>query len=258
MDNLFYFIIYAFFGWCLEVAYAALCDGKFVNRGFLNGPVCPIYGFGVVTVIMLLSPIADNMGILFVGSVILTGVIEYITGFLLEKFFHEKWWDYSDVPFNINGYICPKFLLLWGVACIFVIKLIHPTVAAFVSFIPHMAKVIVLSVVFAALAVDCVLTVSSVFKIRKHIRGVEELETALTRLSDQIGGKISCGVINVRQKSPEIEEALSELQDKYRDLLKYAKERRILKAFPNLKKLRKSETMEKIKQTIAELKENKK
>lgn len=257
MNILFYFIIYAFLGWCSEVAYAALCDGRFVNRGFLNGPVCPIYGFGVVTVITLLSPLEDNLIMLFIGSVFLTGVIEYVTGFLLEKLFHEKWWDYSDVPFNLNGYICPKFLLLWGFACVFVVKLVHPAIAASVGIIPTVAKAVILAVIFAALAVDCVLAVASVLKIRKHIRGVEETEQLLKRLSDQIGEKISDGVINVRQKSPEFEEALAELQEKYREILKHAKDRRLLKAFPNLKKLKKSEAIEKIKQTIAELKENK-
>lgn len=255
MDILFYFIIYAFLGWCLEVAYAALCDGRFVNRGFLNGPVCPIYGFGVVIVITLLSPLADNLIILFIGSVVLTSVMEYVTGFLLEKLFHEKWWDYSDIPFNLNGYICPKFSLLWGFACVFVVRLVHPTIAALVGIIPPVAKAVTLAMIFAALAVDCALTIASVLKIRKHIRGVEEMEQLIKRFSDQIGEKISDGVINVRQKSPEIEEALAELQEKYRDILKHAKDRRLLRAFPNLKKLKKSEAIEKIKQTIAELKE---
>ena len=104
-EVLWIFIIYAFIGWCAEVSYAAVNRGIFVNRGFLNGPYCPIYGCGVVIVVTVLTPLKDNLFLLFVGSVVLTSVLEYITGFLLEKVFHNKWWDYSNMPFNINGRI---------------------------------------------------------------------------------------------------------------------------------------------------------
>ena len=78
------FFFYAFLGWCAEVAYAAVRRGKFVNRGFLNGPVCPIYGFGLVTVILLLSPLSEKLVLLFLGSVVLTSTLEFLTGWVLE------------------------------------------------------------------------------------------------------------------------------------------------------------------------------
>ena len=99
------FFVYAFMGWCAEVAFAGLRHGRFVNRGFLNGPICPIYGFGLVGVIYLLIDLKDNLFILFLGSVIVTTVIEYITGWVLEKLFHAKWWDYTNNRFNIHGYV---------------------------------------------------------------------------------------------------------------------------------------------------------
>ena len=120
------FIIYAFIGWCTEVSYAALDTGKFVNRGFLNGPYCPIYGCGVVIVVAILTPLKENLLILFAGSFLLTSVLEYITGYILEKVFHNKWWDYSDKPFNIKGYVCLKFSIYWGLACTFIMDIIHP------------------------------------------------------------------------------------------------------------------------------------
>ena len=86
------FFIYAFLGWCTEVSYAALVTGRFVNRGFLNGPVCPIYGFGVVVVLACLTPLADFLPVLFVGSVLLTSLLEWLTGFVLEKLFHHRCW----------------------------------------------------------------------------------------------------------------------------------------------------------------------
>ena len=112
--TLWIFFVYAFLGWCTEVGYAALRTGRFVNRGFLNGPVCPIYGFGMVIVLFTLEPLAENILLLFLGSVVLTSALEWITGLVLEKLFHQRWWDYSDEPFNVGGYICLRFSLMWG------------------------------------------------------------------------------------------------------------------------------------------------
>ena len=113
---LFYFIIYAFLGWCTEVVYAALNTGKFVNRGFLNGPICPIYGFGIAAIVAFLAPVSNNPALLFAGSAIITSAIELITGWIMEKAFNTRWWDYSTMPFNIGGYICLKFSIAWGIA----------------------------------------------------------------------------------------------------------------------------------------------
>ena len=100
------FVLYAFIGWCTKVVYTAVTLGRFVNRGFLNEPVCPIYGFGMLLVIFCLSPLQNNLLLFFVGAILLTSALEWITGFILEKVFRAKWWDYSDSPFNLNGYIC--------------------------------------------------------------------------------------------------------------------------------------------------------
>ena len=89
-EVLWIFIIYAFFGWCTEVSYAALDRGIFVNRGFLNGPYCPIYGIGVLTVVVVLTPLKENLLILYIGSFFLTTILEFLTGFILEKVFHNK------------------------------------------------------------------------------------------------------------------------------------------------------------------------
>ena len=107
--SILYFFVYGFLGWCTEVIFAAFKQHRFVNRGFLNGPYCPIYGCGVVIVVAVLTPLKENLFFLFVGSFLLTSILEYITGFVLEKVFHNKWWDYSNLPFNIKGYVCLKF-----------------------------------------------------------------------------------------------------------------------------------------------------
>ena len=110
---LWYFYIYGFLGWCSEVAFAAVAHGKFVNRGFVNGPICSIYGFGVMSVLLVLGPLKSSFWLLFGGSVLFTSAIEYLTGWVLEKVFHDKWWDYYKRPLNIKGYVCLEFSVLW-------------------------------------------------------------------------------------------------------------------------------------------------
>ena len=133
---LWYFYIYGFLGWCSEVAFAAVAHGKFVNRGFVNGPICSIYGFGVMSVLLVLGPLKSSFWLLFGGSVLFTSAIEYLTGWVLEKVFHDKWWDYSKRPLNIKGYVCLEFSVLWGLACVFVVDVFQPLVAKVVDLIP--------------------------------------------------------------------------------------------------------------------------
>ena len=120
------FFLFAFLGWCSEVVFAAIRQRRFVNRGFLNGPLCPIYGIGVVAIDFLLRPFQGNLPVLLVGGMLLGSALEYLAGFFLEKLFHQKWWDYSDQPHNLHGYICLKFSILWGVAGALIIRYITP------------------------------------------------------------------------------------------------------------------------------------
>lgn len=91
-------------------------SGGLSNRGFLNGPLCPIYGLGVVAIDFFLRPFGSSLPVQLVGAMLLGSVLEYAAGFLLEKLFHQKWWDYSDTPHNLHGYICLKFSVVWGLA----------------------------------------------------------------------------------------------------------------------------------------------
>ena len=133
---LWYFYIYRFLGWCSEVAFAAVAHGKFVNRGFVNGPICSIYGFGVMSVLLVLGPLKSSFWLLFGGSVLFTSAIEYLTGWVREKVFHDKLWDYSKRPLIIKGYVCLEFSVLWGLACVFVVDVFQPLVAKVVALIP--------------------------------------------------------------------------------------------------------------------------
>lgn len=124
----YFFTIYSFLGWVIEVIYALADTKKFINRGFLFGPFCPIYGFGVVSLITLLQPFSFHPIILFFGVALITSIIEYFTGFILDKIFQSHWWDYSQEKFNLNGYICLRFSLYWGIFGTFLFYFIHPRI----------------------------------------------------------------------------------------------------------------------------------
>ena len=253
------FVIYAFLGWCTEVAYAALDTGKFVNRGFLNGPVCPVYGCGVLVVIVVLTPLKENFLILFAGSFLLTSIIEFITGFLLEKLFHNQWWDYSNEHFNICGYVCLKFSILWGIACTLIMDVIHPSIYKVIKIVPKLPGTIILVILCIAFAVDLIITVSTILKFNAHLKMLDELAVKLKVVSDEIGENIYEGVTTVIEKSEEWSENIEharatheekraerkqerreeflQLQAKYKEALEKRNigERRLIKAFPAMK-----------------------
>ena len=155
-QTLAYFLIYSCLGWCLEVVYAAVTTGKLVNRGFLNGPVCPIYGFGMVIVLYALTPLVDNTLLLYLGGVILPSALELVGGWALYKLYRTRWWDYSDYPFNIGGYICLEFCLLWGVGTLVVMRIVHPIIAGLVAMVPTLVGVILICILYAVYATDVV------------------------------------------------------------------------------------------------------
>ena len=218
------FIIYAFIGWCTEVSYAALDRGIFVNRGFLNGPYCPIYGCGVVIVVAALTPLKDNLLILFAGSFLLTSILEYITGFILEKVFHNKWWDYSNKPFNLHGYICLKFSIYWGLACTFIMDVIHPIIYKGITMIPHILGVVLLCIIMSAFAVDCGVTVTTILKFNKRLKVMDEMAAKIHKLSDEIGENIYENVTTAVEKSEEFQETHEELLTKISDKKENIKE----------------------------------
>lgn len=246
------FVVYAFLGWCTEVSYAALDTGTFVNRGFLNGPYCPIYGCGVVIVVTILTPLKSNLLILFLGSVVLTTSLEYVTGFVLEKVFHNKWWDYSDKPFNIRGYVCLKFSVYWGLACTFVMDVLHPMIYDAIVWIPRTAGLCIVSVLLLVFLVDCCITVSTILKFNRHLRVMDEMAAAIHRLSDEIGENIYENVSDVLEKSEEFQENHAELFERLNE------KKENLQKLPENAKTKWSEKTDAARERYAELLEEKK
>lgn len=241
--SILYFFVYGFLGWCTEVIFAAFKQHRFVNRGFLNGPICPIYGVGVTLVIACLEAFQSNLLLLYISSVILVTVLEGVTGWAMDKLFHNKWWDYSKLPFNIGGYVCLLFSLIWGVACVFIVYFVHPLIHQVLSLIPHTAGIALLS--------DMIVTTSAIVKFNQYLELLKHITDELHAISNQIGAELYQNVMHVldmqessRQKlddvklevSEEIRMQIVELKTRAQNLGEKVPKpaRRLLKAFPKL------------------------
>lgn len=249
--SILYFFVYGFLGWCTEVIFAAFKQHRFVNRGFLNGPICPIYGVGVTLVIACLEAFQSNLLLLYISSVILVTVLEGVTGWAMDKLFHNKWWDYSKLPFNIGGYVCLLFSLIWGVACIFIVYFVHPLIHQVLSLIPHTAGIALIAILGIALLSDMIVTTSAIVKFNQYLELLKHITDELHAISNQIGAELYQNVMHVldmqessRQKlddvklevSEEIRMHIVELKTRAQNLGEKVPKpaRRLLKAFPKL------------------------
>ncbi|MEE0515175.1 MAG: hypothetical protein UC961_05920 [Emergencia sp.] len=263
------FFTYGFLGWCTEVAFAAVKQRQFVNRGFLNGPICPIYGVGVTVVIAVLAQFTDHIVFLYLASTLLVTVLEGITGYLLEKLFHHRWWDYSKMPLNIGGYVCVLFSFIWGIVCVLIVEFIHPLLYSLLLLIPKWLGITLLIGLCCALFTDIYVTAAGILKWNRRLDRLDEIAGELHRISDQIGENIYENMmtgIERQEKTREKAEALTEevklrredmkvtaeelkrkaaerrqraeeLRAKYEEMLTVPHKtgKRLLKAFPQLK-----------------------
>ena len=168
------FLAYSFLGWTCETIYCSIGQGKFVNRGFLNGPLCPVYGFGAMAVLVFLRPIQNNIPLLFLCGMLVTSVIEYITGYLLEKLFATKWWDYSTYRFNIHGRVCLRNSLMFGVLSVVAARVVDPVVRGAIYSLPFWASVSMSAVLLVILLVD----INSVLRQFHQLVEQAKLDTA--------------------------------------------------------------------------------
>lgn len=130
------FFIYSFLGWILEVSCKFISDKKFVNRGFLIGPYCPIYGFGAVLMTILLQKYLDDPLTLFIMILLVCSFLEYLTSYFMEKIFKTRWWDYSNKRFNINGRICLETMVPFGLFGLFIMYITNPLFLSFLEKMP--------------------------------------------------------------------------------------------------------------------------
>lgn len=229
------FFIYAFIGWCAEVIFHAVTEGKFVNRGFLNGPLCPIYGFGVLLVVFFLEPIKDNLLLLFLCSVVFSSTLELITGFVLERFFNDKWWDYSNEPLNFLGYICLRFSILWGLSCVLIVYAVYPATTRFIALLPQNLSIPLLGLFLVLTLLDTVYTTIETFKLKKTLVFLETTESRIRKISDRIGGVLADGTLTAVEKLEESRKTVLLEKAKAKASLS-AVQVRLLNAYPHLKR----------------------
>lgn len=217
-----YFIIYSIIGWCCETIYCRILDGKFSDRGFLYGPYCPIYGFGGLIVSTLLSQIKQYPVFLFISSILLTTILEYLTSFIMEKIFNAKWWDYSNMKFNLNGRICLLNSTLFGIMAIFLTYFIQPYIEKLVALIPHNIIPHTINILLIAISVDFAFSLNSIINLKNKLHEFRELATTFKqKQKSKIEDKIY-----IKQ--------LSDLKLKLSEKNSFANNR-LLKAFPTLK-----------------------
>ncbi len=199
------FFIYAIAGWIMETTTISIRNKKFVNRGFLVGPVCPIYGYGVVLVSVLLKKYQEDIVATFCMSIIICGLLEYFTSFFMEKIFKARWWDYSQKKFNINGRICLENLALFGIASCIIVYIVNPFIIGKINLIPPNIQSLIIIILLLIHVVDNIIS----YKI----------------------------ILNLKQVSKEVKDNTIEISEKVRKIIhnKSIFHRRLVDAFPNIK-----------------------
>ncbi len=182
-DLIWLFFIYSLAGWCIEVCYAAFRRRKFINRGFVNSPLCPIYGFGAVLFALFLPELINSPFFLFLGGMLLASVLEYSTGMLMEKIFHKKLWDYSGIRYNIGGYICLRYALLWGLLAVLTICFVNPALCGLLRMIPASITAIIQWSALILLGLDFLAEALTVRGMLVSAKRLSPLSSRLQRIS---------------------------------------------------------------------------
>lgn len=199
-----YFILYAFLGWVMETCYCSILERRFVARGFLYGPLCPIYGVGVLMMICWFAPLTDNPLLFYVVATLCMSAWEYLVGWFLETTTHIKYWDYSHFRFNLHGRICLHISLTWGALAYVVIFWVHPFVAGLLALFPADTQHILAIVLLALLVVDTAATIRELALVRRMM-------TLLNETGEELRLQLALGKAEL---SDYIEEARDSLEDR--------------------------------------------
>ena len=163
------FFIYSIIGWITETIYASIKEKKIVNRGFLIGPYCPIYGCGSILMILYLTQYKNNFITVFLLSMFICCFLEYLTSYLMEKIFKARWWDYSDKKYNLNGRICGENALLFGLGGLSIIYIINPLVNHIIKLFNPTITVTLSIIFFIIFTIDTILSFNIISKLKTNI-----------------------------------------------------------------------------------------
>lgn len=238
-------IIYSFLGWAYESILCSVQERKLINRGFLNGPICPVYGFGALVSIVFLYQRTDNIFLLFFAGVFLTCTVEYITSVLLEKLFNMRWWDYSDYSFNMQGRICLMGAVVFGVMSVLIVKYIHPFVSKSIGSLPDKILIALGIMIIIVMMLDLYATVQHILLLGKRLK---EIQAALDQFIEQHSKRAE----NLKELLRDKFEGSEYYSEKIKKLLtvKQFQDIRLARAFPRLRSLKYNGAWEKLKATF--------
>lgn len=171
------FISYSILGWIIEVILTCIKSKKFVNRGFLIGPYCPIYGWGALLITILLRKYTSDIVAIFTLGMILCGILEYFTSYLLEKIFKARWWDYSTKKFNINGRICLNTMIPFGLLGVIMMRIINPTFLSIYNSISPKNLNIIVIIILVIYLIDNIISISILISVRKENKALDKDNT---------------------------------------------------------------------------------
>ncbi len=233
LNILTYFILYSFLGWVLESVLKTILQKKLVNSGFLNGPFCPIYGVGAIIMFVFLQEFKGNNIILFFIAFFILSIWEYIVGFLLEKLFKTKYWDYSNYKLNIHGRVCLVNSIFWGILGVLFINYINPFFAQILSTVDSKIILYIDIILSTGLIIDCILSVMSIIEIDSALKYIEELNVDIKAKLEEI--KIITKTIDKSKES--VQAIIDELNKKREKFVKklYKRIYRLKRAFPTMK-----------------------
>ncbi len=195
-----FFFFYSAVGWFFESLYCSVRPRKWVNRGFLTGPLCPIYGTGAVVLAVCLSPIKNlpqtvdifgfafpvSVPLVFVAGMVLCDIVEFITSVIMEKLFHARWWDYSGKKFNIQGRICLTHTFYWGIAAVAFMYLVHPVTEKLVKNIPGSVGWVLLGAILVVFVFDLINAVRSAMDVKAFMDKIHKLSDTVSAAKTEI------------------------------------------------------------------------
>lgn len=202
------FIVWSFIGWAIEVCAHALKMGEYSNRGFLSMPICPIYGFGVLIITILLHPFMDIPILMFICSSLICTAFELFVGVTMKMIFHNVWWDYSDEHFNFKGYICLKTSILWGMGCLIVEYCAEPQIEWLVDSIPTTAGTVFIGVMGVLIIIDCSNSVAAVYKLNLRLKEISKISEKMYNSSQKLGKALADTALTAVDKGSEAAAAI--------------------------------------------------
>jgi len=242
-----FFMFYSFIGWFYESAICSVVkDHKLINSGYLFGPYCPIYGIGAVINLVLLKDVESTI-LIFLISMVTSGILEYVTSYAMEKLFHARWWDYSQYPFNVRGRICLYGCLIFGAANVLLIKVVHPYVVHLTDTFSSNIINLVAIFLFSIITLDIVSTTIDMNRFNKKLKYLQDSVNALVNTSmDFIVDKKRYIEDNLKTiKSKEVTINIKNIKKQFKK-----SELRVLRAFPKFRSTKYNIIIEKIKKSI--------